>query len=174
MLLQGWHTTAHTCTQNLVAASVWVLQHVAQHYRLCTYSVQYASDLLNLLSFPVRPASSAARLFPVAEEQHDSLPALGEKYQVCCPSPSYIPSTSKFTLQDAFFPYFFFFFLIISSFCHLNLSIKKFNLKASNKIAAIVNASKLQLFCQTYTFWGFLSFRLGQTHDTPTTVWTCI
>lgn len=86
----------------------------------------------------MRPASSAARLFPVAEEQHDSLPALGEKYQVCCPSPSYIPSTSKFILQDAFFPYYY--FLIISSFCHLNLSIKKFNLKASNKIAAIVNA----------------------------------
>ena len=50
--------------------------------------VQYASDLQKLLSFPLRPASSAQRLFPVVEEQHDSLPVLCvKKHQVCAAPP---------------------------------------------------------------------------------------
>lgn len=75
------------------------VQHVA---RPCTalpfmqlQSVQYASDLQNLLSIPQRPASPAQRLFPVVEEQHDSLPVLCvKKHQVCPPPLPPVPVSS--------------------------------------------------------------------------------
>lgn len=54
-------------------------------------SEQHALDLVNLQSFPMRPASSTARLFPVVEEQHDSLPVLYEKKcQVYSSSPTFL------------------------------------------------------------------------------------
>lgn len=54
------------------------------------HSLQFASPLQNLLSFPLRPASSAQRVFPVVEEQRDSLPVLCvKKHQGCPPSPDY-------------------------------------------------------------------------------------
>ncbi len=75
---------------------VSVLQHVAWPCTTLPFtqlqSVQYASELQNLLSIPQRPASSAQRLFPVVEEQHDSLPVLCvKKHQVCHPHPSPSP-----------------------------------------------------------------------------------
>lgn len=57
--------------------------------------LQCVSDLQNLLSIPLRPASSAQRLFPVVEEQHDSLPVLCvKKHQVCPPRHPLTPSQS--------------------------------------------------------------------------------
>ena len=88
-------------------------------------SVQYASDLQNLLNIPLRPASSAQRLFPVAEEQHDSLPVLCvKKHQVCqpfSPSSSILYTGYKADKQ-----------LAIDTFCHTlvisSLTLNTFNI----------------------------------------------
>lgn len=52
---------------------------------VCNMLHNLIAHALSLQSFPMRPASSAARLFPVAEEQLDSFPVLCEKKHWVCP-----------------------------------------------------------------------------------------